>query len=171
LPPTLLKVIFKAVQECEHKSPVQILALEKKLNSKWRQTEDYKEWLRSKNNWVDNDVDFYFKDLEVPKCQDEAVVYEAPQKQEEEGVTAVCPVTGQKSSANAVCPVSKKDALDTNTCPITGQRGDTTGCPVSHNSKEVVDPYVCPVTGQHGKSAAPEGKCPFAIAGSVVVDG
>jgi hypothetical protein len=63
LPPTLLKVIFKAVKESANKNPFEILALEKKLNSKWRQTEDYKEWLRSKNNWVDTSVDFYFEEL------------------------------------------------------------------------------------------------------------
>lgn len=180
LPPTLLQVIFKAVKQSATVAPLDILALEKKLNSKWRQTEDYKEWLRSKNNWTDDDVDFYFEDLELPTANDEAVVYEAPQETEEgNSVPMVCPVTGQKPSATAVCPVGRdKMALaaagvDSNVCPVSGQRGDgvdmsnaaaTNGkCPyISDNATQQAkstEAAVCPVSGQ--KSEGDAGKFPY----------
>jgi hypothetical protein len=178
LPPTLLKVIFKSVKQSETMTPFDILALEKKLNSKWRQTQDYKEWLRSKNNWTDDNVDFYFKDLELPLTSaDEVVVYEAPQETEEDTVPMVCPVTGQKSSATASCPVGgdKMAGTGANVCPVTGQCGDIDmnsaaaangKCPYINRNVQA-DTAVCPVTGQKAADEvkidgeAAEGKCPY----------
>lgn len=160
LPPTLLQVIFKAVTVAS-KNPLELLALEQKLNSKWRQTEDYKEWLRSKDNWSqDESLEFYFEEeLEVSK--EEPVVYEAPQETQDDApavcpvtgqtsAAAVCPVTGQ-SSAPAVCPVTGQSGMDSNVCPVTGQRSEEpSACPVSGQKADVA--AVCPVTGQKSES-------------------
>lgn len=131
LPRTLLKVIFRAVQQCKDMAPFEILKLEKNLNSKWRQTNDYKEWLRSKNTWSDDtSVDFYFEEVQETDTS-EAVVYEAVQEQTAE---AVCPVTGQKATQTA-CPFSKE--MQTTACPVTGQKESdlesTEGCPFNKN--------------------------------------
>ncbi|CEG63904.1 hypothetical protein RMATCC62417_00971 [Rhizopus microsporus] len=101
LPPTLLKVVFRAVKQMDTMEPIDVLELEQKLNAKWRQTEDYKEWLRSGKNWSDEeDVEFYFTDLTLPSLSD-GVVYQAPVEQESQAL--VCPVTGQTASS---CPVA-----------------------------------------------------------------
>ncbi|KAK4512610.1 uncharacterized protein ATC70_003313 [Mucor velutinosus] len=177
LPPVLLNVIYKAVEDCKQKSPFDILELEQKLNAKWRQSEDYKEWLRSKHDWISEEaevaaaVDAYFQDLELPAISDEAAVYEAPQETEEDAAPAVCPVTGQTSSATAVCPVSSVHAAPkTAVCSVTGQQAEaysagsegkcpfnkseeqiekpTGGCPFSKDQqKELMKGATCPVTG------------------------
>ncbi|KAI7907675.1 uncharacterized protein BX663DRAFT_547367 [Cokeromyces recurvatus] len=177
LPSVLLRVIFKAVKEYNNKSPLEMLALEQELNAKWRQTEDYKEWLRCKNTWVSDSEqvnslvnDFYFtKDLELPN--EEAVVYEAPQEEKEETkmmLPGVCPVTGQKSVSGAVCPVTGQQAIENddisnNVCPVTGQKAEISPTTTTDNMKAASKcPFanrstssnnrVCPFTGQ--KSAA-----------------
>lgn len=156
LPPTLLKVIFRAVKECEDKSPFEILALEKKINSKWRQTEDYKEWLRSGSQWNDTDVDFYFTDLELPTFSDEPAVFEAVQETEEDSAPVVCPVTGMKSSSSSACPASSgKDTNASNVCPVTGQTG-----PVEQTTETQASSSACPVSGQVKSDASIE-KCPY----------
>lgn len=132
LPITLLKVIFRAVQESKDMTPFEILKLEKDLNCKWRQTDDYKVWLRSQSTWSDDaSVDFYFEkvqELDTSEC----VVYEAVQEQTSE---AVCPVTGQKA-AQAKCPFSKEE--QTPTCPVSGQKMlSTEGCPFNKKSDTV----------------------------------
>ncbi|CEP10592.1 hypothetical protein [Parasitella parasitica] len=170
LPPVLLNVVFKAVNMCKDKSPFDILALEQKLNAKWRQTEDYNEWSRSKNQWifeksqVDVTVDSYFQDLEFPNISADAAVYEAPQETEQELALAVCPVTGQKSSATAACPVFAAKA-DSAVCPVTGQTASATAtCPVStaNTNTSVSVAATCPVTGKPAdKSLADQSKCPF----------
>ncbi|KAF1800607.1 hypothetical protein V8B55DRAFT_1534483 [Mucor lusitanicus] len=177
LPPVLLNVIYRAVEECKDKSPYDILELEQKLNAKWRQSEDYKEWLRSKHNWVSEEaqvaaaVDAYFQGLELPTISDKAAVYEAPQETQEDAAPAVCPVTGQTSSATAVCPVSSAQAAPkAAVCPVTGQQAEASltggegkcpfnkpeeqtkevvgGCPFSKDQqKELMKGASCPVTG------------------------
>ncbi|KAI9482946.1 MAG: hypothetical protein EXX96DRAFT_606029 [Benjaminiella poitrasii] len=165
LPPVLLRVIFKAVKEYSNKEPLELLVLEQKLNEKWRHTDDYKEWLRSKNAWVhdaeqiNNLVDtFYFgEDLEL--SDEEVVVYKAPQEtQEDADMPGVCPVTGKKSTA-AVCPVTGASNSN-NVYPVNGQSAsaesfsdnNANGCPFSNKSisQEFTDmpPGVCPVTFQ-----------------------
>ena len=130
LPPTLLQVIFKAVKECENKSPFDILALERKMNSKWRQTGDYKVWLRGKSDWVDDSVDFYFDSLDLPESSEEPVIYEAPQEVLEDEAPAICPVTGQVASTSAVCPVSGQASAATGpACPF-GYSATQDTCPV-----------------------------------------
>lgn len=156
LPPTLLKVIFRAVKECEDKSPFEILALEKKLNSKWRQTEDYKEWLRSGSQWNDTDVEFYFADLELPEISDEPAIFEAVQELEDDSAPVVCPVTGMKSSSSSACPASSgKDASALNVCPVTGQTGT-----VENTDGFQASPSTCPVSGQVNSEVGIE-KCPY----------
>lgn len=177
LPPVLLNVIYKAVEECKDKSPFDILQLEQKLNAKWRQSEDYKEWLRSKHDWISEEaqvaaaIDAYFQDLTLPSISDEAVVYEAPQETQEDAAPAVCPVTGQTSSTTAVCPVSSAHATPkAAVCPVTGQQGEASfagsegkcpfnkaekqteksagGCPFSKDQQnELLKGASCPVTG------------------------
>ncbi|GAN07464.1 hypothetical protein MAM1_0162c06961 [Mucor ambiguus] len=176
LPPVLLNVIYKAVEDCKDKSPLDILELEQKLNAKWRQSEDYKEWLRSKHDWIFEEtqvaaaVNAYFQDLELPILSDKAAVYEAPQETQEEAAPAVCPVTGQASSAAAACPVSSAYAAPkAAVCPVTGQQAETSsavsegkcpfnkteqtekavgGCPFSKDQQnELMKGASCPVTG------------------------
>lgn len=130
--------------------PFQILALEKKLNAKWRQTEDYKEWLRSKNNWVDTSVDFYFEELESTESEEAPVVYEAVQETEQEPL--VCPVTGQTSSDTTVCPVGGDKRA--NVCPVGGDKLAN----------------VCPVTGSVKVENSEQGQCPFANGNPIQVD-
>ncbi|KAG1046203.1 hypothetical protein G6F43_011153 [Rhizopus delemar] len=118
IPPVLLRVIFRAVKQIDTLTFKDLLALEQKLNSKWRQTENYKEWLRSKNNWIEEDEGFYFQDLELPSLsEDEAVVYQvSAEPQQQENRPLVCPVTGQVALS---CPVSSRQNVDLMTaCPI-----------------------------------------------------
>lgn len=160
LPPVLLRVVFRAVKEAS-KNPLELLTLEQRLNAKWRQTEDYKEWLRSKDGWVQEKeeveklVDSYFEG-EVVLPTDEPVVYEAPQETEDD-TPAVCPVTGQ-TSASAVCPVTGQSNADSSVCPVTGQSSTPAVCLVTGQSN--VDSGVCPVTGQRGNEN--ENVCPVA---------
>lgn len=118
IPPVLLRVIFRAVKQIDTLTFKDLLALEQKLNSKWRQTENYKEWLISKNNWIVEDEGFYFQDLELPSLsEDEAVVYQvSAEPQQQENRPLVCPVTGQVALS---CPVSSSQNVDLMTaCPI-----------------------------------------------------
>ncbi|KAI7893470.1 uncharacterized protein EV154DRAFT_501292 [Mucor mucedo] len=136
LPSTLLKVIFRAVQQCKDMAPFEILKLEKDLNSKWRQTDDYKIWLRSQNTWSDDaSVDFYFEKVQELDTSD-SVVYEAVQEQ---SLEAVCPVTGQKAT-QAKCPFNKEE--QTRTCPVSGQKTldteNTEGCPFNKKSDTAI---------------------------------
>ncbi|KAI8636227.1 hypothetical protein BD408DRAFT_426496 [Parasitella parasitica] len=169
LPTSLLNVVFKAVDMCKDKPPFDVLALEQKLNAKWRQTEDYNEWSRSKNEWISDEsqidaiVDSYFQDLKLPAISDEAAaVYEAPQETEQELAPAMCPVTGQISSATTACPAFAAAAA---VCPVTGQTSSSTAtCPVSttDTNTNVSAAAACPVTGKRAdNSANDESKCPF----------
>jgi hypothetical protein len=174
LPPVLLNVVYKAVVICKNKSPYEILELEQKLNAKWRQTDDYKEWLRSKNEWISEEsqvnaiVDSYFECLKLPTVSDEAVVYEAPQETQKDVALAVCPVTGQASSATDVCPVSSASLPHSSAVyPVTGQHAgslsneedDKAKCPFSKTSSNTI-------TSEHFKDQAEKnfaanGGCPF----------
>lgn len=162
LPPVLLNTIYKAVAICKDKSPYEILELEQKLNAKWRQTDDYKEWLRSKNEWISEEsevdaiVDSYFENLKLPTVPDEAAVYEAPQETQEGLAPVICPVTGQASSAAAVCPVSSAFlSPSAGVCPVTGQHTDSPSnekdgdakCPFSKTSPNNT-------TSEHSKNQA-----------------
>ena len=127
LPPVLLRVIFRAVKEASRMDAIEVLNFENKLNAKWRQTEDYRAWLRNQSVWtsehLEKEVDSYFMALELPASK-ESVVYKPPQS-EEDNMT-LCPVTGQKASSGNVCPV----ASNQNVCPVTGQTSSN-GCPVA----------------------------------------
>ncbi|KAI8366344.1 hypothetical protein EDC96DRAFT_608050 [Choanephora cucurbitarum] len=117
LPPVLLRVIFRAVKETSSMDPVEVLNFENTLNAKWRQTEDYRAWLRNQLVWtsdsLEQEVDSYFTTLELPASK-ESVVYKPPQI--EEDTMAVCPVTGQKASLGNVCPVTGQTS--SNGCPV-----------------------------------------------------
>ncbi|KAG1463947.1 hypothetical protein G6F56_005182 [Rhizopus delemar] len=96
LPPTLLNVVFRAVKQSETLTFEEILDLERDLNAKWRQTEDYKQWLVSKDQWETENEEFYFQTLKLPS-EKQTVVYEI----QEPSAPLVCPVTGQ---AGLSCP-------------------------------------------------------------------
>lgn len=168
LPPTLLKVIFKAVTELKDKSPLEILDLEKQLNAKWRQTDDYQKWLESGTEWVTSDnVDFYFDKLEMPDT-DDVVVYEAPQETQDE-TPMVCPVTGQ--SSGAVCPVTGQSSAASASCPVTGQSstGDDSAavCPATGKTASTA---VCPVSGKSDASTDESSGCPFSKGQTIADD-
>jgi predicted ester cyclase len=149
-------------------NPLEILNLEKNLNSKWRQTDDYKEWLKSKNTWSDDaSVDFYFEKVQESSTLDEPVVFEAVQEQATE---AVCPVTGQKAAtcpeqdkAKAKCPFNKDEQSEMSACPVSGQKAAT--CPEQDKAKakcpfnkdEQSEVSACPVSGQQSVAKG----CPF----------
>ncbi|KAL7326907.1 hypothetical protein PS15p_209173 [Mucor circinelloides] len=162
LPPVLLNVIYNAVAHCKDKSPLDTLELEQKLNAKWRQSEDYKEWLRSKNDWVSEEsqvtaaVDAYFQDLELPTISDEATVYEAPQETEEDAAPAVCPVTGQTASGTAVCPVSSAHATpEAAVCPVTGQQAEVPSSSFASGEDK------CPFNKSQEPAEKTASVCPF----------
>lgn len=168
LPPVLLHVIFKAANSINAAtSPKELLTLERKLNAKWRQTDDYKTWLGSNDEWVSDKekmdalVEFYFNDdnTEVSDLRiKELVVYEAPQETDE---LIVCPVTGQSSSSGAsVCPVGGASAKTMALCPMTANN-DGEKLPMA-NIKE--KGATCPVTGQKSEdnsNLSTSKGCPF----------
>ncbi|KAI8079568.1 uncharacterized protein B0P05DRAFT_603841 [Gilbertella persicaria] len=124
LPPVLLHVVFKAVKKSMNKTPMEILSLEAKLNAKWRQSVDYKTWLRKQTSWIQENIDehvsYYFEELKLPKSE-ESVVYKAPQVEDNDNDTPmVCPVTGQKASSANACPISMSKESQGNTDTIEG---------------------------------------------------
>ncbi|KAI8970707.1 hypothetical protein BDB01DRAFT_814354 [Pilobolus umbonatus] len=135
MPPTLLRVIFKAINQTRSMAPSEILVLERSLNSYWRQTKDYEEWLKEGSRWaqgkeVEETVDSYFRCTSLSHNV-APVIYEAIEKEEE---VPVCPVTGQRATAAGEgCP-SQKGMNDV--CPVTGQQASLSmkGCPVSSSS-------------------------------------
>jgi enoyl-CoA hydratase/carnithine racemase len=160
LPPALLRAVFKAVNAINTAtSPTELLNLEQNLNAKWRQTDDYRAWVSSSNEWVhdkeqvDALVDFYFDGGDSKASSEKLVVYEAPQDTEDEPV--VCPVTGQKSSSGAgVCPVGGASSKTISVCPVTGRR-----------SEDTQEANICPATGQcaaNTEANNEDNKCPVA---------
>ncbi|CAO3703375.1 unnamed protein product [Rhizopus stolonifer] len=87
---------MEAVKQSETLTFEEILDLERDLNAKWRQTEDYKQWLISKDQWETENEEFYFQTLKL-SSEKQTVVY----KVQEPSVPLVCPVTGQ---AGLSCP-------------------------------------------------------------------
>ncbi|KAG0167946.1 Enoyl-CoA hydratase EchA9 [Apophysomyces sp. BC1034] len=153
LPPTLIKVVFKAVQKSRDiKEASEVLKMENNLNAKWRQTEDYRQWIADNGgNWAgrleetdEESVQFYFDDLDVDEAT--PVIYDAPAEKPTDPM--VCPVTGQKGAMAcpvtgqtsipqedaAVCPVTGQSSIPQEgaaVCPVTGQKSASSGCPVS----------------------------------------
>ncbi|KAI9015807.1 hypothetical protein CLU79DRAFT_764781 [Phycomyces nitens] len=121
LPSILLRVMFRLVHKIKDATLVDLHKIEHDMNTQWRHSKDYQQWLSQECAWEETDeehVEVYFSSIQTPPAG-EKLIYEAPEEKIE--IPAACPMSGIKS--DAMCPVTGKKSNGSDEgpkCPMSG---------------------------------------------------